>query len=47
MGAGLSLSAALCFIIQNEKEVTSQKRTTPMGTIDLNSYISVKFVTNL
>eukprot|EP00347_Sterkiella_histriomuscorum_P015647 403356230 len=47
LGQDSKIQGALCFIIQNEKEVIPWKRTTPMGTSDLNSFISVKFLTKI
>lgn len=39
--------AAICFVIQNEREIAPWKKTTPLSTFDLNSYIAVKFVTKV
>lgn len=39
--------AALAFVIQTERELAPWKKTTPLSTIELNSYISIKFVTRI
>jgi hypothetical protein len=42
-----TFSAAICMIIQNERDIAPWKKTAPLSTQDLNSYVSVKFVTRI
>ena len=39
--------AAICLIIQTEREIAPWKKTAPQTTQDLNAYIAIKFITRI
>ena len=41
------IQASLTFILQTEREIAPWKMSTPLSTVDLSSYVAVKFVSRL
>jgi hypothetical protein len=41
------MQAALTFIVQTEREIAPWKKATPLSTVDLCSYVAIKFVSRL
>jgi hypothetical protein len=42
-----TFQAGICLIIQSEREIAPWKKTAPMTTQELNSYIAVKLITRI